>query len=83
MHAPLGYHFAIEVGEFLDQPDVLQQGRATGAGGLDVEVVHHRGAGGVGQFLIGHIRPLHGLQKFAADDNSPGTGLATQMPEKA
>ena len=39
VHAPLGDHFAVEVRELLEQPDVLQQRRAARAGGLDVLVV--------------------------------------------
>ncbi|MGY3653324.1 hypothetical protein ACVWW2_008615 [Bradyrhizobium sp. LM4.3] len=39
MHASLGNHLAIEMGELLDQPDILQQCGATAAGGHDVEIV--------------------------------------------
>ncbi len=49
VHAPLGNHLAIEVGELLDQPDVLQEGWAAGASGLDIEIVGDRSAGRVSQ----------------------------------
>lgn len=41
MHASLGDHFAIEVGELLEEPHVLQQHRATRTGGLHVLVIGH------------------------------------------
>jgi len=44
VHTPLGDHFAVEVCELLHQPDVLQQGRAARAGGLDIEIVADRRA---------------------------------------
>jgi len=36
VHAALRDHLAVEMGELLDQPDVLQQGRAARTGGHDV-----------------------------------------------
>ena len=59
MHAALGDHLAIEMRQLLDQPDVLQQGRAARAGGLDVEVVDHRRAGGMGQLAGRRDRRAH------------------------
>ncbi len=44
VHAPLGDHFPVKVCEFLDQPDVLQQGWAARASGLDIEIVADRRA---------------------------------------
>ena len=49
VHAPLGDHFAVEVRELLDQPDVLQQGGAARPGGLDIEIVGDRRARCVSQ----------------------------------
>ena len=42
MHAPFGDDFAVEVGELLEEPDILQQFRAARAGGHDVLVVGNR-----------------------------------------
>jgi hypothetical protein len=55
VHAPLGNHFTVEVSEFLDQPDVLQQSRAARAGGLNIEIVADRRARCVGQVWGGGI----------------------------
>src|ERR1700733_9555621 len=55
VHAPLGNHFAVKVCEFFDQPDVLQQGRAARAGGLDVEIVADRRTRRMSQVLRGEI----------------------------
>jgi hypothetical protein len=49
VHAPFGDHFAIEVGELLDQPDVLQEGWSAGTSGLDIEIVGDWSAGRVSQ----------------------------------
>src|SRR3546814_9574706 len=57
MHAALGDHLAVEMRQFLDQPDILQQGRAARASRHDVVVVGNRCAGRMGQrgaFLVGH-----------------------------
>ena len=51
MHAALGDHLAVEMRQLLDQPDVLQQRRASRAGGHDVGVVGDRCAGGSGETL--------------------------------
>ena len=42
VHAPLGNHLAVEVGELFEQPDVLQQRRPARPGGLNVEIVGDR-----------------------------------------
>ena len=57
VHASLGDHLAVEVGEFLQKPDILQQHRAARPGGHDVLVVGDGSAGVVGQLL----RVTHGL----------------------
>ncbi len=54
MHAPLGDHLAVEVGEFLQEPHILQQSRAARAGGLGIVVVDDGRADGVGQFVFRH-----------------------------
>jgi hypothetical protein len=41
MHAPLGNHFAVEVGHFFQMPYILQQQRATRAGTLGILVIGH------------------------------------------
>ena len=51
MHAPLGDHLAVEVGELLQEPDVPQQLRAARAGGHHVLVVDDRTAGVGGEFF--------------------------------
>ncbi|MNL46838.1 hypothetical protein D3C87_1695860 [compost metagenome] len=52
---PFRNAFAVEVGQLFNQPEVLQQRRATGAGGQRVVVVRHRRARGGGQrLLVGH-----------------------------
>ncbi|MGY4427993.1 hypothetical protein ACVWWO_000470 [Bradyrhizobium sp. F1.13.1] len=56
VHAPLRDHLAVEVGELLDQPDILQQGWAARSGGHDVGVIGDRRAGGIGKwFCFGHV----------------------------
>ena len=42
VHAPLGNDLPIEVGEFLQKPDILQELRAALPGGEDVLVVRNR-----------------------------------------
>lgn len=54
VHHPLGNALAVEVGEFLHQPDVLHQDGAAGAGGEAVVVVDDGGAVGAAQGLVGH-----------------------------
>jgi hypothetical protein len=74
VHAPLGNHLAVEVGELLEQPDVLQQGRAARAGGHGVLVVRHGGAGGGGEFLAhGYFRQL--LEFSILDNIFEGTNI--------
>ncbi|MND83629.1 hypothetical protein D3C80_754970 [compost metagenome] len=51
---PLGNALAVEVGEFLHQPDVLHQHRAAGAGGEAVVVVDDGGTVGAVQGLVSH-----------------------------
>ena len=51
MHAALGDDFAVEVGQLFQEPHILQQGRATRAGRLDVLVVDDRRAKGGGQLF--------------------------------
>ena len=58
MHAPLRDHFAVEVGQLLEQPDILHQHRAAWAGGHRVLVVDHRAAGGGGEFFLVHVALL-------------------------
>ncbi|MNE25402.1 hypothetical protein D3C80_1187310 [compost metagenome] len=50
----LGNTLAVEVGEFLHQPDVLHQHRAAGAGGEAVVVVDDGGTVGAVQGLVSH-----------------------------
>ncbi|MNR15815.1 hypothetical protein D3C85_1323730 [compost metagenome] len=52
VHAPLRDHFTVEVGEFFQQPDVLQQCGAARASGLDIEVVDDRSAVDRSQFVF-------------------------------
>ena len=52
VHAPLGDHLAVEVGELLEEPDILQQLRATRPGGHDILVVDDRATGVGGEFLL-------------------------------
>ena len=57
VHAPLRDHFAVEVGEFLEEPDVLKQHRAPRPRGHHILVVDDRRASGGGQiFFIFHFR---------------------------
>ena len=44
VHAPLGDHLPVEVGEFLQEPDILQELRAARSGGHRVLVVDDGGA---------------------------------------
>jgi len=44
MHAALGDHFAGEMRQLFDQPDILQQSRTARPGRLDVEIVRDRRA---------------------------------------
>src|SRR5580658_1564769 len=55
VHAPFGDHFAIEVRELLDQPDILQQCRAARARRLDIEIVADRLARCMSQVWHGEI----------------------------
>ena len=55
MHAALGDHFAVEMGQLFQEPHVLQQHRATGAGSQAVLVVGHRCAG-----LGSELGAIHG-----------------------
>ncbi len=62
MHAPFGDHFAVEMRQLLDQPDVLQQRRTPWTRRLDVGVIDHGHAGGMGQGrpTVGHRNPPSG-----------------------
>ncbi|MNV84127.1 hypothetical protein D3C71_1779830 [compost metagenome] len=51
MHAALGNHFAVEVGELFQVPDVLQQHRAARTGGHRVLIVGNGSAGDCGEFV--------------------------------
>jgi len=48
VHAPLGDYLPVEVGEFLEKPDILKKLRASGTGRQDVGIVRHGGADRVG-----------------------------------
>jgi hypothetical protein len=50
MHAALGNHFAIEMREFFDEPDILQQRRTARPRGLRVDIVGDGCAGGMSQW---------------------------------
>jgi hypothetical protein len=52
VHAAFGNHFTVEVGKLLEEPDILQQGGATRAGGLDVLVVDNGRAKAVVSLFI-------------------------------
>jgi hypothetical protein len=49
MHPALGNHFAIKMRELLDQPDVLEQRRATTPGRHNICVVRYRRPGCIGK----------------------------------
>src|SRR6202012_4120412 len=49
VHAAFGDELAVKVGQLLQVPDVLQQHRASRAGGHDIVVVHHRRTTGGGE----------------------------------
>ncbi len=68
VHAPFGDDFAVEVGELLQIPDILQQLRAARAGGHHVLVVSDRtaGVGGQAGLVLGHDQtPASGAGKVA------------------
>jgi hypothetical protein len=70
VHAPLGNHFAVEVGELFQEPDILQQLRAAMAGGQDVLVIRNGNARGGGQlFFIAHLSHPFSL----SSDRAPRT----------
>jgi hypothetical protein len=48
MHAAFGNHLSVEMCQLLDEPDVLEQHRPAPARRLNVGVVHHGRAGGMG-----------------------------------
>ena len=52
VHAPLGDHLPVKVGEFLQKPDILKQHRAARSGGHGVLVVDDWGAVPGGQFFL-------------------------------
>ncbi len=52
VHAALGDHLAVEVRQFFQVPDILQQHRTAWSGGHRILVVRHGCAGGGGQFLV-------------------------------
>ncbi len=56
VHAPLRDDLAVEVGELLEEPDVLEQQRAARTGGQGVLVVRDRCAGDRGQRLLVVLR---------------------------
>ena len=64
MHAPLGNHFTVEMGELLQEPDVLQQLRPPGAGRQNILVVDNRAAGVGGQsFVFQEMPPWCAVKK--------------------
>ncbi|MNG05506.1 hypothetical protein D3C84_886990 [compost metagenome] len=66
MHTPLRDEFTVEVSEFFQQPDVLQERRTAWPGGLDIEVIGYRCAGGVGQLF--HEWILNGLRLIRSEN---------------
>ena len=52
VHPAFGDHLPVEVGEFLQEPDILQQHRSARSGGHGVLVVDDGGAGPGGQFFL-------------------------------
>jgi len=85
MHASLGDHFAIEVGELLEEPHVLQQHRATRTGGLHVLVIDHRCASGSGQAgLLFHLLSPQRLTCYEAKrlhgNHQRGPGIGGGQP---
>jgi hypothetical protein len=55
VHAPLRDDFAVKVGEFFQEPDILQQLQTPRPGGHDVLVVDDWTAGVSGEgFFLGH-----------------------------
>src|SRR5690606_20520545 len=75
MHAPLGNHLAVEVGQLLEQPDVLQQGRTAGAGRQDVLVIGNGRAGCGGQFLHEHLLCLDTAARAVPEPGSRFGGI--------
>jgi hypothetical protein len=51
VHAPLGDHFTVEVGEFFPEPDILEQLRAPWTCGQHLLIIDDRATGVGGQFL--------------------------------
>ena len=73
VHTPLGNHLAVEVGELLQEPDVLQQHRPARSGGDDVLVVDDGSADAGGQFpRLALLRPV-----FPAFSALPGASSAS------
>ena len=52
MHAPFGDHFAIKVGEFLQEPDILHKLRSPRTCGHHVLVIDYWTSGVGGQLLF-------------------------------
>ncbi|OPZ22829.1 MAG: hypothetical protein BWZ10_00217 [candidate division BRC1 bacterium ADurb.BinA364] len=75
VHAAFGNHFAIEVGQFFQKPDILQQLRPARTGGHHVLVVRDRRSDVVGQ-LLGH-----GMLSFSGLVDC-GFGLAAHRRHK-
>jgi hypothetical protein len=47
VHAPFRDDFSIEMSQFLDQPDILEEGRPPRPGCLDIDVIGNRRPGGM------------------------------------
>ena len=71
VHAPLGNHLAVEVGQLFQKPDILEQLVAARAGGQHVLIIGHRNSG-VGRQLtfVAHLSspPLVKLQGAAGTE---------------
>jgi hypothetical protein len=61
--APFRDHFAVEVDQLLEEPDILKKLRAARPGGQDILVVGDGSAGDVGEFLF-HFFPFRGKKRL-------------------
>ena len=52
VHSPFGNHLPIEVGEFLQEPYILEKSRSTRSGGHGVLIVNDRRTGPGGKFFL-------------------------------
>ena len=75
VHPPLGNHLPVEMGQFLQEPDILQQCRASRAGGHDVLVVDNGRARVGGQLLLlgRSLGSFHGASSLRGEP-PPGSG---------